>query len=265
MKCYIFRIESVDLGPKVWGREAKDLFENKVVYRGGRNLEIIILYGLIAFALLLLPKYLRFRGSNYQAASGNNFINTVFDRGNFGEFLTFSYLEKLGENHKLMTNLYIPKDDGMTTEIDLIMISHTGIYVFESKNYSGWIFGDENNKNWTQTLKNKQKNKFFNPVWQNKGHIDALKSVLGLEGKFFKSYIIFSERSVLKKISLTSLDVKVIKRNALLKTIKIDLGNSLRQLTDQQINDIYFTLSKYTLADFQTRKDHIEAIKLRRY
>lgn len=228
-------------------------------------MEIIILYGLIAFALLLLPKYLRFRGSNYQAASGNNFINTVFDRGNFGEFLTFSYLEKLGENHKLMTNLYIPKDDGMTTEIDLIMISHTGIYVFESKNYSGWIFGDENNKNWTQTLKNKQKNKFFNPVWQNKGHIDALKSVLGLEGKFFKSYIIFSERSVLKKISLTSLDVKVIKRNALLKTIKIDLGNSLRQLTDQQINDIYFTLSKYTLADFQTRKDHIEAIKLRRY
>lgn len=228
-------------------------------------METLILYGLIAFALILLPKYIRFRGSNYQAASGNNFINTVFDRGNFGEFLTFSYLEKLGDNHKLMTNLYIPKDDGMTTEIDLLMISHTGIYVFESKNYSGWIFGDENNKNWTQTLKNKQKNKFFNPVWQNKGHIGALKSVLGLEEKFFKSYIIFSERSVLKKISLTSPDVKVIKRNALLKTIKIDLGNSLRQLTDQQINDIYFTLSKYTLADFQTRKDHIEAIKLRRF
>lgn len=42
-----------------------------------------------------------------------------------------------------MTNLYLPKEDGSTTEIDLIMLSETGILVFESKNYSGWIFGDE--------------------------------------------------------------------------------------------------------------------------
>lgn len=39
-----------------------------------------------------------------------------------------------------------------TYEIDLIMISETGIYVFESKNYSGWIFGDEKQRYWTQIL-----------------------------------------------------------------------------------------------------------------
>ena len=103
--------------------------------------------------------------SAYKIASGNSFLKTVFDKGNFGEFLTFSYLEKLGDSNKLMTNLYIPKEDGTTTEIDLIMLSHTGIYVFESKNYSGWIFGDEKNRNWIQTLENKQKNRFFNPIW----------------------------------------------------------------------------------------------------
>jgi hypothetical protein len=54
-----------------------------------------------------------------------------------------------------MTNLYIPKKDGSTTEIDLIMLSQTGVYVFESKNYSGWIFGDEKSKNWMQTLQSK--------------------------------------------------------------------------------------------------------------
>ncbi|NLK22184.1 MAG: NERD domain-containing protein [Epulopiscium sp.] len=26
------------------------------------------------------------------------------------------------------------------------------MYVFESKNYSGWIFGNEKDKNWTQML-----------------------------------------------------------------------------------------------------------------
>jgi hypothetical protein len=227
-------------------------------------METLILYGLITFALVLLPKYIRYRGSNYKAASGNNFIKSVFNRGNYGEFLTFSYLEKLDGNHKLMTNLYIPKGDGTTTELDLIMISNTGIYVFESKNYSGWIFGDEKNKNWTQTLQNKQKNKFYNPIWQNKGHISALKSVVGMDEKTFKSYIIFSERCTLKKINVTSPDVKVIKRNALLKTIKVDIGNLPQLLTDQQINDIYFNLSKYALADLQTKKDHIEAIKSRK-
>lgn len=60
-----------------------------------------------------------------------------------------------------MTNLYIPKRDGTITEIDLIMLSQTGIYVFESKNYSGWIFGDEKSKKWMQTLKNKQKTNFL--------------------------------------------------------------------------------------------------------
>jgi len=227
-------------------------------------MEIIILYGLIAFALVLLPEYIRYRGSNYKAASGNNFFKAVFNRGNYGEFLTFSYLEKLDGNHKLMTNLYIPKGDGTTTELDLIMISNTGIYVFESKNYSGWIFGDEKNKNWTQTLQNKQKNKFYNPIWQNKGHISALKSVVGMDEKTFKSYIIFSKRCTLKRINVTSPDVKVIKRNTLLKTIKVDIGNSPQLLADHQINEIYFNLSKYALADLQTQKDHIEAIKSRK-
>lgn len=62
--------------------------------------------------------------------SKNNFFNTVFDKGNYGEFLTFNYLEKLNTSNKIMTNLYIPKEDGTTTEIDVIMIEATGIYVF---------------------------------------------------------------------------------------------------------------------------------------
>jgi hypothetical protein len=69
-------------------------------------------------------------------------LSTIFNSGNYGEFLTFCCLEKLKGDHKLLTNVYLPKKDGSTTEIDLIMIDETGIYVFESKNYSGWIFGD---------------------------------------------------------------------------------------------------------------------------
>lgn len=213
----------------------------------------------------ILLLYITFKDSAYKIASGNSFLKTVFDKGNFGEFLTFSYLEKPGDDNKLMTNLYIPKKDGSTTEIDLIMLSHTGIYVFESKNYSGWIFGDEKNKNWIRTLENKQKNRFFNPIWQNKAHITALKLAVGIENdSLYKSYIIFSERCTLKKINIVSPNIKVIKRDQLNKTIRADIKNSPKLLTTEEINKLYSNLQKYAHADAQVKEAHINNIKNRR-
>ena len=76
-------------------------------------------------------RYNRYQRTAYNDASGKSVLDTLFDTGNYGEFLTYTCLENLGEQHKLLTNVYLPKGDGTTTEIDLIMISATGIYVFE--------------------------------------------------------------------------------------------------------------------------------------
>ncbi len=94
-----------------------------------------------------------FNDSLYGIVSGNSLKSTIYDKGNYGEYLTFLQLEKLEGNNKVLCNLYIPKQDGSTTEIDLIMINKSGIYVFESKNYSGWIFGDEKIKTGLKLLK----------------------------------------------------------------------------------------------------------------
>lgn len=231
-------------------------------------MEHIILFPLLMILIMLLTifvNYLRYKDSNYREASGNGFFKTIFDKGNYGEFLTFTYLEKLRGHQRLMTNLYLPKEDGTTTEVDLIMISQTGIYAFESKNYSGWIFGDERYKSWTQTLENKQKNKFFNPIWQNKGHINALKSATGLEDdNLYKSYIIFSERCTLKKINVTSPNVKVIKRNELIKTIKQDIESSTDVLTKEEVDKLYSKLQEYACVDETIKEAHIENIKNRK-
>lgn len=224
-------------------------------------LAIFTLIPIVAVLLKLLSLYLKYRNSNYKLVSGNSFFKTIFDKGNYGEFLTFVKLEKLGNQNKLLTNLYIPRDDGTTTEVDLVMISPTGIYVFESKNYSGWIFGDEKNKNWTQTLENGQKNRFYNPIWQNKAHINALKTVLNLNDDAFKSYIIFSERCTLKKINVTSSNVKVIKRDQLIKTIKKDIKDSPELLTPEEVNQIYLSLQKYANVDEVVKQEHIDNIK----
>ncbi|MFZ3577231.1 nuclease-related domain-containing protein [Virgibacillus sp. DJP39] len=221
---------------------------------------------LVGFGIFIFPKYMRYKGSNYGDASGNSLIKTIFDTGNYGEFLTFSYLEKLKGHHRLLTNLYIPKKDGSTTEIDLIMLSQTGIYVFESKNYSGWIFGDEKNKNWVQTLPNKQKNRFFNPIWQNKGHISALQYTLEMNNdELYKSYIIFSERCTLKKMKVTSQNVKVMKRNALIKTIKKDIMGSINMMEIEEVEQLYLKLLRYTKAEEAVKKAHIESIRVKKF
>ena len=53
---------------------------------------------------------------------------------------------------KFLFNLYIPKLNDETTEVDVVLIHPKGFFVIESKNYNGWIFGSEKNRYWTQTL-----------------------------------------------------------------------------------------------------------------
>ncbi|MDT8862129.1 NERD domain-containing protein [Alkalihalobacillus sp. MEB130] len=223
------------------------------------------IYFIIVVGLIIFVPYKKFRDSKYEEASGNGFFATLFDKGNYGEYLTFSLLKNISIHKRLMTNLYIPNKDGKITEIDLLLITETGLYVFESKNYSGWIFGDERYKNWTQTFPNKHKNQFFNPIWQNKGHINALKQKLELtENDLYKSYIIFSERCTLKKVQIHSPEVKVLKRNELAKTINIDIKSSSKILTPSQVDQIYVRLNKYTKVDDIIKKVHIDQIKNRK-
>ncbi|WP_320164491.1 nuclease-related domain-containing protein [uncultured Trichococcus sp.] len=155
------------------------------------------------------------------------------------------------------------KGDGPTTEIDLIMISATGIYVFESKNYSGWIFGDEDSRNWTQSLKGGKKYRFYNPIWQNKKHINILQKHLEIGSEVFRSYIIFSERCEFKKMFVRSPEVKVMNRNVLTREIEHDLNSLADRLTIWEINKIYNKLGRYALADAQTKQAHIDAMRWR--
>lgn len=218
----------------------------------------------IIIALQTAFWFLRYKKSKYGEVSGNNFWKSTLDKGNFGEFLTFRVLERLPGDYRLLTNIYLPKMDGTTTEIDLVLISSKGLFVFESKNYCGWIFGDEKNKNWTQSLKGGKKIRFLNPIWQNKSHITALRSHLSdLGNQALFSYVVFSERCELKKVTVTISDIKVIKRNNLFSTLSVDLDLRPDTLSDDQVNTIFDRLRRLTRMDEETKARHIQKIKER--
>ena len=73
-------------------------------------------------------------------------------------------------------NLQVPVGDGKSTEIDLLLIHETGLYVFEIKHYKGTIYGKFSDKKWTQYFRTASNNSFQNPILQNQYHIKALKS-----------------------------------------------------------------------------------------
>jgi len=77
----------------------------------------------------------------------------------------------------------------------------------------------------------------------------------------YKSYIIFSERCTLKKITLTSENIKVIRRNRLIRELNKDISESKKLINKDQIDIIYNELSQYILVDEKTKQEHIESIK----
>ena len=116
-----------------------------------------------------------FKKTSYYQISGNTYLSTVLNKGRLGEYLIYEKLCFLeGDEARFLCNLYIPNGKGNTTELDVVLISKSGVYVFESKNYSGWIFGNENQQYWTQTLLSggkSRKERFYNPIRQNRSHI----------------------------------------------------------------------------------------------
>lgn len=73
-------------------------------------------------------------------------------KGYVGERRIQKLLKSLGEDVKVYNDLYVPKKNGEMTQIDHVLLLPNGIFVIETKNYTGWIFGSEGQRNWTQTI-----------------------------------------------------------------------------------------------------------------
>lgn len=100
------------------------------------------------------------------------------------------------ETYKRFHNIVVNTQNG-TTQIDHVLLSRFGIFVIETKNYNGWIFGSENQKSWTQVLHGKR-NAFQNPLHQNYRHTKTIAERLQLEHSRVHSIVFFIGDAELK-------------------------------------------------------------------
>lgn len=120
------------------------------------------------------------------------------------------------EKYYIFNNVTIPSEYNGSSQIDHIVVSHLGIFVIETKDYKGWIFGGKDQKEWTQSLPGGNKFHFFNPLRQNWSHIQSLKEIFPTipEEKFI-SVVVFTDASEFK----SQLPENVVNRDALVSYI----------------------------------------------
>ena len=224
-----------------------------------------ILIPIVIITVLFIKRNKEYKSSAYYHITKLPYHSVKHNKGRYGEYLIYQNLKCFEtDGAKFLFNIYLPKGNGETTEIDILMICSKGIFIFESKNYSGWIFGNEEQKNWCQTLPKgrgqSHKEYFYNPIMQNRSHIKHLQTFLGEQVPIY-SVIVFSDRCTLKSIEIKNSEISVINRcNVVHVILFICTKIHTDLLSESDITSLYNKLYPYTQVDSIVKMQHITNI-----
>lgn len=127
----------------------------------------------------------------------------IFRAGKKGEQILYKSIKKnINKGSTIIRNIEFPLYEG-STEIDILVVTPSGIIIVENKHLSGTIYGDKNSQNWTQDKGGSTK-EFYNPIKQNNGHYKCLIHNLKknrMHGINITSIVIFSNEASNIKVS----------------------------------------------------------------
>ncbi len=176
-------------------------------------------------------------------------------QGVIGESQVSRVLGSLPNGYLVINNVIIPNQQA-TSQIDHVVVSPYGIFVIETKNYKGWIFGAENSEKWKETFRTTRGNYFRNPIKQNWGHVYALADYLNLDRRVFKPIVVFSDDASLDVQSTTP----VIYMSQL-KPFILSYTQEIIPLRDVEI--LYNRISKANLVGTDWEEKHTKSVKER--
>ena len=183
------------------------------------------------------------------------FLKSPFGKGIVGKMIVNLTVNMRLDKQKyhLLKNVTLYTENG-TTQIDHIIVSEFGVFVPETKNMKGWIYGDEKQNIWTQKIY-KHTNKFQNPLHQNYKHIKAIESILGIDESKIFSVIIFVGDSTFK----TKMPENVTYSGGFIRYLKSKRSTII---SDNDIRKIISTIESGSLSQsLKTNKEHVRHVK----
>ena len=175
-------------------------------------------------------------------------------KGKIGEARVSRKLKKLAKKNggQIFDNVIIPGENDNTSQIDHIYVCKYGVFVVETKNYAGRIYGTDGQLEWTQVLAyGHSKNKLYNPVKQNGTHIMRLSDILNLDVTFY-SVVVFV------KANIDNVDSDYVYR---ISDLKYLLHEMEEELNENQVEEICNIINEYKLHPVKTDKEHVKEVK----
>jgi len=186
----------------------------------------LIFIGVLLFLILLIVIL-----NVYNRHKNRELIKSVtsLNRGTNSELNLILKLLKSGINSKtIFHDLIIKKENDKFSQVDIVIATTQGIIVIEVKDYSGWIFGNGNQTNWTQVMAfGKRKYRFYNPIKQVRSQISSLKNSLKQFDKIpFFSIIVFYGDCRLKDINYVPKGTFIVKPHRILEALNSIKANN---------------------------------------
>ena len=184
-------------------------------------------------------------------------IKLPYLKGLIGEKFVSKKLFKLDPAHyKILNDLLLPSNGNLNmTQLDHVVISNYGIFCIETKSYKGWIFGNANDKYWTQVIY-KHKERFYNPLRQNYAHTKAVEELI--KSKYPKAQILsFVAFPIAGKLKISGTDLVGYPRDIIRK-----IENYKTQIfTDVECDEIFDILVNANIQDKDSQKLHDEGVR----
>ena len=175
-------------------------------------------------------------------------------KGFIGELIVSLAISKTSTENKvqyIINNIILKDETGKTSQIDHIIINQNGVYVIETKNYKGTIYGDEWNFNWIQELNNGNQYEFYSPIRQNQTHMNMVLNAIQMQVPIY-SIIIFV-RGNIDNVNSN----KVYKLKSFVEKEK---SNERKRISIETVDEIYSILIDYKNNPRATIKEHIDNI-----
>lgn len=185
-------------------------------------------------------------------------IKTAWFKGKLGEFFvnTINKIWLPSDKYHCLKNITLPTKDDSTTQIDHVIISTFGVFVIETKNMTGWIFGTKNEANWVQKL-HKKSFKFQNPLRQNYRHVKAVEDITGIPIEHIHSVVSFMGQAKIK----TEVPANVTQGTDYIKYIR---SFDTPVLTEEQVGFAVNQIQSHRLKNgFSTNRQHVRNLKER--
>ena len=186
------------------------------------------------------------------------FLRTPRFKGWYGEFrvkVAAYFMLNKSKYHAFHNVLLRMSND--TTQIDHIFVSRHGIFVVETKNMKGRIFGESSQATWTQRLY-RSDYPFQNPLRQNYKHTKVLEALIDVPEHAIYPVIVFVGRSTFGTIM-----PEEVTRGAgsLIRYIK---SRKRPVLTSKQVQAVTSIIeSNRQKATRRTQREHVNKIQSR--